>query len=323
MAATTTTQIPAEVNNFYDRTLLFRAVPLFLHTRWAQVRDIPRKAGTTTIKFRRYGNLTAATTALSEGITPAGSQLSTTDITATALQYGDFVTITDVVDYSSQDPVLMEAAEILGDQMGDTLDQLTRDVLNAGTNVYYAGSGHTLRSQVAAGELITLVLVQKAVRLLRNNKARRMTTMVNASTGYNTTPLNASYIGIVHPNTTYDLKALTGWTSVEKYASTAGLMDGEVGKLDEVRFVESPNAKVFTAAGAASIDVYSTIIFGSDAYGTTRISGEAMKNIVKPLGSAGTADPLDQRATSGWKATFIAKILNDAFLVRLECAVSA
>ena len=323
MADTTTTQIPAEVNNFYDRTLLFRAVPLFVHTRWAQVRDIPRKAGTTTIKFRRYGNLTAATTALSEGITPAGSQLSVTDITATVLQYGDFVTITDVLDYSSQDPVLMEAAEILGDQMGDTLDQLTRDVLAAGTNVYYAGSGHTLRTQVAAGELITLALVQKTVRLLKNNKARRMTKMVDATTGYGTSSLNASYIGIVHPNTTFDLKGISTWVSIEKYSSTAGVMEGEVGKLDEVRFVETPNAKVFTAGGAAGIDVYATLVFGSDAYGTTRISGEAMKNIVKPLGSAGTADALDQRATSGWKATFVAKILNDAFLVRIEHAVSA
>ena len=320
---TSTTQIPAEVNNFYDRTLLYRAIPLFVHTKWAQIRDIPRKAGTLTIKFRRYGNLTAATTPLSEGITPVGSQLSVTDITATVAQYGDFITVTDVLDFESQDPVLMEAAEILGDQMGDTLDQITRDILAAGTNVYYAGTGHTLRNQVAAGELITLTLVQKAVRLLKNNKARRMTKMVDATTGYGTSSLNASYIGIVHPNTTFDLKNISQWVSVEKYASTAGIMEGEVGKLDEVRFVESTNAKVFTGLGAAGIDVYATLIFGSDAYGTTRISGEAVKNIVKPLGSAGSADPLDQRATSGWKATFVAKILNDAFLVRLECAVSA
>ena len=322
MAATTTTQIPAEVNNFYDRTLLFRAVPLFVHTRWAQVRDIPRKAGTTTIKFRRYGNLTAATTALTEGTTPTGSQLSVTDITATVLQYGDFIQITDVLDYQSQDPVLMETAEILGDQMGDTLDQLTRDVLNAGTNVYYAG-GRVSRVTVAAGDLITDTLIKKVVRVLKNNKARRMTKMVNATTGYGTTPLNASYISICHPNTTYDLKNVTGWTGIEKYASTAGVMDGEVGKVDEVRFVETPNAKVFTGAGAAGIDVYSTLVFGSDAYGTTRISGEAMKNIIKPLGSAGTADPLDQRATSGWKATFVAKILDNAFITRIEHAVSA
>lgn len=323
MSATTKTQIPDEVNNFYDRTLLFRAVPLFVHNRWAQIRDIPRKAGTLTIKFRRYGNLAAATTALSEGITPVGSQLSVTDITATVAQYGDYITVTDVVDFSSQDAALMEAAEILGDQAGDTLDQLTRNVIAAGTNVYYAGSGHTDRVQVAAGELITDVLIKKTVRLLKNNKARRITKMVNATTGYNTTPLNASYVGLCHPNTTYDLKGITGWTPIEKYSSTNGAMEGEVGKYDEIRFVESPNCKVFVGEGASNIDVYATLIFGSDAYGTTRISGEALKNIVKPLGSAGSADPLDQRATSGWKATFVAKILNDAFLVRLEHAVSA
>ena len=320
---TGTNTIPAEVNNFYDRTLLLRAIPLFVHTKWAQVRDIPRKSGTTTIKFRRYGNLTAATTPLQEGTTPVSTKLSVTDITATVLQYGAYVTLTDVLDYQTQDPILMETAEILGDQMGDTLDQLTRDVLNAGTNYYFAGSGHTLRSEVAAGEIITDILIKKTVRLLKNNKARRMTKMVDATTGYGTSPLNASYIGIVHPNTTYDLKGIANFLPVEKYASTAGIMEGEVGKYDEVRFVETTNAKVFEGEGAGTpaIDVYSTIVFGSDAYGTTRISGEAMKNIVKPLGAG--EDPLNQRATSGWKATFVAKILNQAYLVRIEHAVSA
>jgi N4-gp56 family major capsid protein len=320
---TGTNTIPAEVNNFYDRTLLLRAIPLFVHTKWAQVRDIPRKSGTTTIKFRRYGNLTAATTPLQEGNTPVSTKLSVTDITATVLQYGAYVTLTDVLDYQTQDPILMETAEILGDQMGDTLDQLTRDVLNAGTNYYFAGSGHTLRNEVAAGEIITDILIKKTVRLLKNNKARRMTKMVDATTGYGTSPLNASYIGIVHPNTTYDLKGIANFLPVEKYASTAGIMEGEVGKYDEVRFVETTNAKVFEGEGAGTpaIDVYSTIVFGSDAYGTTRISGEAMKNIVKPLGAG--EDPLNQRATSGWKATFVAKILNQAYLVRIEHAVSA
>lgn len=323
MANTTRTQIPAEVNNFYDKTLLMRAVPAFIHARWAQVRDIPRKAGSSTIKFRRYGNLSAATTALSEGITPSGSQLSVTDITATVLQYGDFVTITDVLDYESEDPILMETAEILGDQMGDTIDQLTRDVLAAGTSVSYAGTGNVARADVAAGDNITDVLIKKSVRTLKNNKAKKISRMINAETGINTTPINAAYIGLVHPNTTYDLKGVTGWVPVEKYASTKQAMDSEVGAVDEVRFVESPNAKVFTGQGTAGADVYATLIFGAEAYGTTRISGEAVKNIVKPLGSGGTEDPLEQRATSGWKITFVAKILNNDFITRIEHTVSA
>jgi len=323
MAETTRTQITKENTEFYDRVLLYRAVAFFVHTKWAQVRDIPRNGGTNVIKFRRYGNLTAATTALSEGQTPTGSQLSITDVTATVAQYGDYITITDRIDYESKDPVLTEAAEILGDQMGDTLDILTRDVLAAGTIVYYSGASSTSRVTVGATDLIDDVDIKIAVRTLKNAKARRVTRMINASTGVATEPVNAAYVGLCHPNTTYTLKGLTGFTTVEKYASTMNVMEGEVGKLDEVRFVESTNCKLFTALGEAGIDVYATLIMGSDAYGITRISGESIRNIIKPLGSAGTADPLEQRATSGWKATFVAKILNDAFMIRIEHAVAA
>lgn len=322
MALTTRGQIPAEVNAFYDRTLLERAIPSFVHTRWAQVKDIPRMIGVSTIKFRRYASLTAQTTPLAEGVTPSGSQLSVSDITATVAQYGDYVTVTDVLTYESQDAVLMDAAELLGEQAADTIDQITRDVMAAGTNVYYGGDA-TTRLEVAAGDNITATLIKKAVRALKRANAKKITRMVNPSTGYNSEPIPASFIGIVHPDTTYDLEGLTGWTPVEKYASQATVMEDEVGKLGQVRFVESSNAKVFTDAGDSGAEVYATLIFGANAYGTSRISGEALKNIVKPLGSAGSADPLDQRATSGWKATFVAKILNNDWLIRLEHTVSA
>lgn len=324
MPATSRTQIPAEVNNFYDRTLLTRAVALFVHTRWAQVRDLPKNAGTKTIKFRRYGNLTAATTPLQEGITPAGSQLSVTDITATVAQYGDYITVTDVLSYESEDAVLMEAAEVQGDQAGDTLDQLTRDILAAGTGVTYSGSGNTQTSDVAAGDVITYGNLDTVSLNLKNNKARPITRQIDASTGYATSPIPACYIGIIHPEITAKVATFTGWTPVEKYASQKGVMEGEVGSYSangtKIRFVETTNAKVKTGEGTGSIDVYCTLVFGANAYGITRVSGEAMKNIVKPLGSGGTEDPLDQRATSGWKSTFVAKILNEDFIQRIESA---
>jgi N4-gp56 family major capsid protein len=53
----------------------------------------------------------------------------------------------------------------------------------------------------------------------------------------------------------------------------------------------------------------------------SRISGRSLQNIVKAVGSAGTADPLNQRGTSGWKASLAAKILQQLFMVRLEHAV--
>ena len=88
MADTTKTQIADEVNYVYNRNLLTAAKPRLVHTKWAQVKDIPANSGTASIRFSRYDYLTAVTTALTEGVTPSGSQLSRTFVNATALQYG-------------------------------------------------------------------------------------------------------------------------------------------------------------------------------------------------------------------------------------------
>ncbi len=312
---TTKTQID-NINSFYDRDLLLRAQPLLVHNRFGMVKDIPMN-NSAVIKFRRYANLSAATTALSEGITPAGSQLSKTDVTATVLQYGDYVTLSDKLTMETEDPIRLEANEVLGDQAGDTLDQLCRDVLATGTNVIYAGTSNTQNSDVAAGDVITTANINSAVETLKAGKARYVTTFVDPTTGYNTSPLPPCYIGICHVYTTKTLEAMSGWVPVEKYANGVTRMEGEIGKYSNVRFIETVNGKVFTGAGTGSIDLYGTLIMGKFAYATTRIAGRALVNIVKPLGSAGTADPLDQRETSGWKATFVAKILNDDFIVRI------
>jgi len=322
MANTDRTIITAEINNFYDRTLLTRAVPYFAHNKFAQVRDIPANSGTDTIKFRRYGSLTAATTALSDGVTPSGSQLSITDVTAQVDQYGDYVTLTDVVSMETIDPILTETAEVLGEQAGNTLDQLCRNVLIAGTTIQYASTA-TSNATITSAMKLDRAEVKEAVRTLKGNDALPMTSRIDPSIGYNTTPLGASYIGIIDPSTTYDLDDATGWVPVEKYANKSDVMDREVGSVGNVRFIETTNAYVNSGVGSGSIDVYYTLIFGKNAYAQTRIAGNALKNIVKPLGSAGTADPLEQRATSGWKATYVAKILNNNFLVVVRHAVSS
>lgn len=322
MANTTRTQITEEVGNFYDRVLLEKAVPAFVHNRFAQVRDLPRNAGTLDIRFRRYGLLTAQTTALSEGVTPSGKQLSITDVNATVAQYGDYVTLTDVVMFDTIDPILTETADILGEQVGDTLDQLARDVMAATTTKQYASSA-TQTSDITAAMKITRAEVKEAVRTLRSNNAKPITSMINPSTGYNTTPIGKSFVGIVSEDTAFDLDDAEGWTPVEKYPNKSDVMPDEIGALGNVRFIMSTNTKVRAGEGNGGVDVHSTLILGMHAVAQTRISGEALKNIVKPLGSGGTNDPLDQRATSGWKITYVATILNDAFILDLQHGVTA
>jgi N4-gp56 family major capsid protein len=311
-------EIADNVNNYYDKNLLYRAVANFNYLRFAQVRNLPRKAGSNTIKFRRYSNLSPATTPLTAGVTPSGSALSSTNITATVKQYGDFVTITDFVDMVNIDPILTETSGILGDQAADTLDELTRDVLAACTNAEYGGDATSVAT-VDSTDIIDEDAVEDAVMTLKLNKAKPITSQIDPSTGYNTESVPACYVGFVHPSTTRDLKDISNYVPVWQYSDPSQAMKNEVGKLDEVRFIESTNAKIRSGEGDSGIDVYSTIIIGQWAYGISRISGEAMHNYIKPFGSGD--DPLNQRCTSGWKCSFVAKILNDDFIVRIEHAV--
>lgn len=317
MANTTTTEVSAAINYFYDRTMLKAARPLLVHTRWAQVRDLPRNQGLS-IRFRRYTLLSANTTSLSEGVTPSGTQLAVSNVNATVAQYGDFVTLTDVLQFSTFDPVLTETADLLGQQAGNSLDQLCRDVIIAGTTIQYASTS-TTTATVTASMKLNRAEIKEAVRTLQTNDARKITRMVSPSTGFNTSPIAPCFVGIISEDTLFDLKEETGWTPIEEYASQRDVMEGEVGKLDEVRFVMTTNAKTTSS----TVTVHKTLILAQDFYGISRVSGEAMRNIVKPLGSGGTADPLEQRSTSGWKATFVAKILNENFGVIIEHAVSS
>lgn len=318
-------QIPVENVSFYSRTLVERSTPYLVHTNWAQVRDIPGGAGTDVIKFRKYGNLTAQTTPLTEGVTPTGKQLSVTDVTVQVKYYGDYVTLTDKVQIETLDPILTETAMILGDQAGDSVDQIVRDVLAATTTIQYASSA-TATNEVTAAMVMNHTEVKEAVRTLKVNLARPITSRVDPSTGYNTMPIKASYVMIVHPNTSFDIESevATGYfTPVEKYANKSDVMPNEIGAYPYVRVVETTNGKVLAASGADSNDVYVSLIFGANAYAISRISSLTMRNIVKPLGSGGTEDPLEQRATSGWKLTLAAKILQMPWILAVYHGVSA
>lgn len=321
MDSTTRTTIPAEVDAVYQRTGLLRVTNDFKYTKWAQIRDIASNAGTNTIRFHRYANLTAATTPLVEGVTPTGSQLSRVTITGSPSQYGDYITLTDRLKYETQDPIMTETADLLGDQAADTFDQITRDVLTAGTSVFYA-NGVVGRGSVANN--VSQTDYKKIERSLRKNNARKISRMVTASDGVGTSPIKAAFIALISPDTYFDLQSISAFIPVEKYASTQKLVDeNEVGSLGHIRYVETTNGKIFAGAGSGSVDVHADVILAQDAYGITRITGETMRIITKPLGSAGSGDPLEQRATMGWKATFLAMRLNENFIYRYEHAVSA
>lgn len=326
MATTTLVQIPPGTQHFYDRNLLTRAVPNDIHGRWGQKRPLKMRSGNQ-IKFRRYDALAINATPLVEGVTPSGQAIAISEPTATLAQYGGFVTVSDMVDMTNQDPVLTEFGMVLGEQAGTTVDIIRRDVLVAGTNVIYTnGSARNTLNTV-----LNTVALRTAIRFLNRQNAKFVRSKgINASTGVGTKAVRPSFIGLVHPDTEAQLEQMTGYLAVSDYSSAMSAEEDEIGSYRNIRFFGSTNAKVFINAGlavgtdgmistgAANNDVYATLIIAADAYGVVDLGGGGIQNIIKQLGSSGTADPLNQRATSGWKVTTTTAILNQAWMTRIE-----
>ena len=304
---TTDSGLTNEMKTFYSDYLIDMAEPELVHDQFGQKHPIPKNGGKT-IEFRKYDPLPKALTPLTEGVTPDGQKISMGVVTATVKQYGGFVELSDILLLTAIDNNLVQATKLLGSQAGRTLDTITREVLNGGTNVQYAEGQVTSRGELSYTDAennmnLTVDAVRKAVRFLKVMNAPR---------------INGYYAGIIHPDCSYDLMSDPKWVNVKTYADPEGIYEGEIGRIEGVRFVETSEAKVFTGEGAAGRDVYSTLILGSDAYGVTEIAGGGLQHIVKQLGSAGTADPLDQRATAGWKATKVAERLVEPYMIRIE-----
>lgn len=303
---TGTSELSAEMKTYYEKRLLDYAEPALVHDQFGDKYPIPAHGGKT-IEFRKYSPLAKALTPLTEGVTPNGNKLEVTTITATVNQYGDFIEISDVLELTAIDRNLEQATKLLGGQAGRTLDTVTREVMTAGTNVMYApaaaGAEVASRSDVAADCLLTPDLIFVAVARLKEMNAM---------------PIDDSFVAIVHPNVAADLMRSEEWQGIHKYTDSSNIYQGEIGKIAGVRFVESTEAKVFGTVGKEGAAVYATMIIGANAYATTEVSGGGLQHIVKQLGSAGTSDPLNQRATTGWKAIKTAERLVEEYMIRIE-----
>ena len=297
----TATELSVEMKTFYSDYLIDNAKPLLVHDQFGQKHPIPKNGGKT-IEFRKYSPFAKALTPITEGVTPDGHKLNVSKITAEIAQYGDYVELSDVLLLTAIDNNLVEATKLCGNQAGETLDTVTREVLVGGTNVQYAG-GVSDRSALAADNKLTVDECFKAARFLKTQKAQKID-------GY--------YVAIIHPDVAYDLMRSEDWVNAAQYAGSTQVFEGEIGRVAGIRFVETTEAKIFADAGAGSKDVYATLVLGANAYGVTEVEGGGLQHIVKQLGSAGTADPLNQRATVGWKAIKTAERLVEGYMIRIE-----
>ena len=301
--------LSAEMKTFYDMTLIDEAQASLVHDQFGQKRPIPKNGGKT-IEFRKFAALAKATTPLTEGVTPDGKALTVSTITATVNQYGDYITMSDVLELTALDNVVLEATKLLGRQAGLTLDTIVRNVLQSGTNVTYCPKIGTNGAETAVTSRdgldntcqLTVKVVQQVVAKLR---------------AQNTPTIGGKYVAIIHPYVAYDLMRDPEWIDAHKYAKPDNLYEGEIGEVAGVRFVQTSEAKIYDGG------VFGSLFFGDGAYGVTEISGGGLQTIVKQKGSAGTADPLNQRSSVGWSAIKTAELLIPQYLVRVESKSAA
>lgn len=293
-----------EMKTFYDMTLIDEASPVLIHDQFGQKRPIPQGSGKT-IEFRKFAPLEKAVTPLTEGVTPEGKSLNVTTVIAEVAQYGDYITQSDVLELTALDNTILEATKLLGRQAGATLDTVVRNVLHSGTNVTYC-------PKVAADGTETAVTSRAALDTTCQLTVKVVQQVVAKLRAQNAPPIKGKYVAIIHPFVAYDLMRDPEWVDAHKYAQPDNLFEGEIGEIAGVRFVQTTEAKIYEGG------VFGSLFLGDGAYGVTEVTGGGLKMIIKQKGSAGTADPLDQRASCGWSAIKTAELLVPQYLVRVE-----
>jgi N4-gp56 family major capsid protein len=324
--------------------LLKRGLPYLVLEKFGQTYPIPTNS-TKVAKFRRYflqgatgaaGDSNAANpfsqvlsiTPLLEGVTPAGKKLANVDYTVTLQQYGDYATITDVILDTHEDRVLQQMTEVLGESAAQTIETIRFNVLKAGTNVFWANGG----VRTAVNTPITLALQRQITTALTRQNAKPITQTVKSTPDFRTEPIEAAFVGLVHPDLETDIRSSSGFIPTKQYG-TVTPWENEIGSIERVRYLSSTIFAPWADAGGAkglmrsttgtSADVYPILYIARDAYGIVPLKGKDSLTpmVVNPKPAPG--DPLAQRGTVGWKAYQAAVILQDAWFVRAEVAATA
>lgn len=311
--------------------LLKRGHEEMILEKFGQTFPLPTKS-TIVAKFRRYELLPLATTALIEGVSPSGTKPTITDVTCTLAEYGDFIPYSGFMMDTHEDPILKEYGALCMQQAAETVETIRYNVLKAGTNV-----GYTNGTRATCNTVISLAAQRTATATLLRQRAKYITSVVASDSRFRTEPVEAAFVALCHVDCTNDIRNLPGFVPVKQYG-TVSPWANEIGSVEDVRYVRSTlftpflgSATVGGAKGATRAvgdgvhsDIYPILYIAQDAYGIVPLKGtNAMSLIAHNPGSSGTADPLNQRGTLGWKTAQTSAILNDNWIYRLECAVTA
>jgi len=318
MAMDRMASITAEVKQLYDRKLLATALKDVVFQKYGTKRPIPARGGKS-IEWRRFEKFVLPTGSyiLTEGTPPTVTNATVSTVAATISQYGQWSQITDVLETQSYDPLIAEYVEKYGIAMAEGLDTIVRDELSNLTTVQYADSSTAVNTgggatTTGSGMYLDAAELNEMKRTLARVRARPVE--------------DGKFICFIHPDNTKDLfedpDIVDAFQHAAPRSDTNPMFTGVLGDWMGIRFVETNNLKVRTSYGLSGADIYEVVMIGAEAYGVSELSAQAARTIIKPRGTGGHTDPLDQYSTIGWKASLAAKILNNDFGVLLYCNAS-
>lgn len=321
--------VSPRVGVFLVTKMLEHARPITVLGNFGSKQPLPKNKGET-LKFRRPVPLAVNPVALQEGITPAPSAMDYDDVNATIAQYGGWIAITDKIQDLHEDPVLRDAAEMVGEAAANTKELLIWEAVRGGSQVIFTGVA-TQRSQVVA--TLTETELRQAQKELKKAHGKYLTKMMSASGNIGTEAVAPAFLAFGNTSLEGDLRDLAGFVPREKYGSGSVINEYEIGKFEDIRFILTPTLVPWYGAGAAATsgvendgtnaDVHALVIMAKDYFATTELAGMGSVAVTVTNPKMGTpGDELGQRGSVAWKMWFVAFRLNETWGVRIETAAS-
>jgi N4-gp56 family major capsid protein len=301
--ASTTSTLSQLMQTYYDRLFVDMAKHTLIHEQGGQSRPLPKGEGKV-VYFQRYTPLTIITAQITEGSNPSAVNLSATNVSGTVSEFGSYTSISKLLKLTSVDKDMEGAVEVLGQNAGESRDQMVREKALVASNTDQLAGGNSALTDVAITDTLSASELRKAVRTLKSNKAMRY------DDGY--------FMAKIGPYSSYDLQGDTTWVNAHSYKDGEELYRGEIGKIYGVRVVETTNPKETANGGASNADIQHSFVHGKNSFGITDLEGDSKKVYVKTPGPNSTDNPVDRFSTVGWAMSFVPVPLVSDWIIEIK-----
>ena len=296
----------------YSREIEFKALPIMRFSQFAtQKTELGVEPGLT-ISMLTYDNLKLGG-ALQEMQNMSTQALSGSMKQITVQEHGNAVSNSELLIQSSFDDIMATTTTLLGRDYALVMDCELRDVALSGTNIVYAG-GKASRDAITDADKLQVATIKDAIEVLATNNAPKYQNMY--------------WICFVHPHQSRDLRDDSAWINASNYGAPEQLFTGEIGRIDDTRFIETtlmcngkasstdPAYKADLVKGAGDTankaDIYQAVIFGDQYYGIAwSLPVELRDNGVEDFG---------RKRSLAWYAIWGTGLLHNDYGVVIETA---